>query len=111
MKIAHDRERGLSRILHRASQCQGRLGILLSGNQQFCRRLGQLFGKGEGGTFCYAVAAGAFEGDVRAVAESWLITGQLFTAEVHQGQRELCSEFDQARFITFQIDAGQALIW
>ncbi|MNL49543.1 hypothetical protein D3C87_1724870 [compost metagenome] len=84
MKIAHDRIRGLSGILRRAGQRQSGLSIFLSRDQQFCRCIGQLFGQGEGGTFRDAVASGALESDLRMVTQLWLISGQLFTAEIHE---------------------------
>ncbi|MNI65727.1 hypothetical protein D3C73_1212460 [compost metagenome] len=31
----------------------------------------------------------------------------MFTAEIRQRQVELCSQFDQARLVTFQVDTGQ----
>ncbi|MNI83355.1 hypothetical protein D3C73_1401490 [compost metagenome] len=43
------------------------------------------------------------------MAELRFISGQLLTAEIHQFQAELLSQFDQCRFVALRIDAGQRL--
>lgn len=43
------------------------------------------------------------------VAESLLITGQFFTAEIQQGQSQLSGKFLQGRLVALEVDAGQRL--
>ncbi|MNN84522.1 hypothetical protein D3C81_2016920 [compost metagenome] len=43
------------------------------------------------------------------MTELRFISGQLFTAEITQFQAKLLCQFNQRRFVTLQIDAGQRL--
>ncbi|MNG06594.1 hypothetical protein D3C84_898460 [compost metagenome] len=76
---------------------------------QLRRTCAELFGQCQGGAFGDAEAATLAMGEGRAVAQSWLETGQVGCAEKHQRQAQLCSQLLQAGFVAFELDAGQAL--